>query len=248
MPKIEDLIKAAKSKDLTISDCIDVLKSSEGVKANAIWTVEGHPLQHSNQDTSGSGRRLEDEYHFRGPLPIEKQLKGGPNVGMYKAAIKIETDGSFTPKSNTFHSQFQDDFQAGMCLKLLLQSSGGIWALELLNSNPRVSVTVTLGMPGGTEFFEREAQLVAVGTPTTNLIPQAAIEGVPPDPRNFVMIHRRDMNSVVATLRSKDSPLAHLHVQTLYPTVDALPPGSTTVDVAAKTPADYSGPAGISFT
>jgi hypothetical protein len=243
MPKIGDLIKAAKDKSLKISECIESMTNSEGVKANSVWQVEGHPLQHSFQDMSGVGRRLEDEYHYRGPLPIEKELKGGPNVGMFKAAIKIEADGSFTPKSNTFHSQFQDDSQAGMCLKMALESKGGIWALELLQNNPRVSVTVTLGMPGGTEFFEREAQLVGVGVPSTNLVSKTDMAST----SNFVLIDRRDMGSVTATLRSKDSPLGHLHVQTFYPSADTLPAGASIVEVTAKSPADYSGPSGISF-
>ena len=103
-------------------------------------------------------RPLQSDYHFRGPVPVEKEvLQGGPNVGKAKLQIKIEADGSYTPKGNTFHSQFVDDDQAAMCLKLLLESAGGLFALKLLDSHPRVSVTVTFGMPGGTKFFNRSS-------------------------------------------------------------------------------------------
>ena len=243
MPKIDDMLKDAKAGTLTIAECIQALNDSEGVKANSVWKAEGHALQHSNQDTSGVGRRLDDEFHYRGPLPIEKQLKGGPNAGMYKAAITVEPTGGFTPKSNTFHSQFKDDQQAGMCLMMALRSKGGIWALELLKNSPRLSVTVALGMPGGTEMIEREAQLVGAGTPTSNIIPPADMQST----RNFVWLKRRDMSSVVAVLRSKDSPLGHLHVQSFYPCVDPLGAGNSTAEVKANSPADYAGPANVAF-
>lgn len=243
MPTIADIIKAVNGKSLTISECLKMLQDSEGVAANPTWSVEGHALQHSFADSSGTGRRLEDSYHWRGPLPIEKKLAGGPNVGSLKAAITVQPDGSFTPKSNTFHSQFESDDQAAMCLKLLLESKGGLWALKLLETNPRVSVTVSYGMPGGTKYINREAHLVAAGKPASNIIAPALELSTD----NFVLIDRKDMGSVVATLRSKHSPLGHLHVQTLYPTGDALPAGSSNVDVAAKSPTDYSGPDGIGF-
>ncbi|QEH38534.1 hypothetical protein OJF2_71370 [Aquisphaera giovannonii] len=244
MPTIQDLLTAAKAKTITVSECVDVLTASEGVRANSVWQVEGHPLQHSYQDPAGAVRRLEDTYHFRGPLPIEKELKGGPNIGNFKAAIKIAPDGSFTPGGNTFHSQFRDDLQAGMCLKLILESGGGIWALDVLKNNPRVSVTVVLGMPGGTEFFEREAQLVGVGAPSSNVVPKGDMSSA----RNFVWFQRRDMGSVTATLRSKDSPLGHLHAQTLYPSIDPMAAGSSTAEVTAKSPTDYSGPLSVTFS
>lgn len=243
MPKLETLLADAKTKTITISECVEILTNSEGVKANSVWQVEGHPLQHSYMDSGGTVRRLDDDYHYRGPLPIEKELKGGANVGMFKAAIKIEADGGFTPKSNTFHSQFKDDLQAGTCLKLVLESKGGVWALDVLLNNSRVSVTVTLGMPGGTEFLEREAQLVGVGTPSSNLVSKTEMQST----KNFVWFQRRDMGSVTAILRSKDSPLGHLHVQTLYPSVDAKAAGASTAEVTAKSPTDYAGPGTVSF-
>lgn len=243
MPTIASLIASAGAKALTIGECVQILTGSEGVAASALWAAPGHPLQHSHADSSGTGRRLEDSYHWRGPLPIEKVLQGGPNAGNLKAAITVQPDGSFTPKSNTFHSQFIDDDQAGMCLKLLLESKGGIWALTLLSNYPRVSATVSFGMPGGTKYLNREAHLVAAGAPPSNIIAPAIAEST----YNFVLIDRKDMGSVVATLRSKDSPLGHLHVQTFYPTGDPLPAGSSSVEVTAKSPADYSGPDGISF-
>jgi hypothetical protein len=219
---------------------------SEGVRANALWTAEGHPLQHSASVPGAPGfRSLQAEYHFRGPIPIEKEvLQGGPNAGKAKAAIKIEPDGSWTPKSNTFHSQFEDDDQAGTCLKLALQSGAGLWALKLLLANARVSVTVTVGTPGGTQFFVRESHLVGIGIPSSNIVTPAAMNSN----YNFVLIDRKDMGSVVATLRAKDSPVGHLHVQTLYPTGDPMPPGSSGAEVSARSATDYAGPTTAQFT
>ncbi len=243
MARISDLLQAARDGTLTISECLSVLTSSEGVAASALWGASGHPLQHSHANASGEGRRLDDGFHFRGPLPIDKQLQGGPNVGQFKAAIKVESDGSFTPKSNTFHSQFVDDHQAAMCLKLALQSRAGIEALVLLSNSPRVSTTVTFGMPGGTKYLNREAHLVAAGRPTSNIVSEQDILSND----NFVLIDRRDMGSVVAILRAKESPIGHLHVQTLYPSGDPKSPGGSRLEVTAKNPADYGGPAALEF-
>ena len=162
MATIQRVLEDARDGTLTIQECVQILHDSEGASANALWGASGHPLQHSAQvPGSPTFRRIEDSYHFRGPLPIEKELKGGPNVGHFKAAIKIESDGTVTPKSNTFHSQFQDDDQAGMCLKLALSSKAGLWALQLLRGNARVSISVTYGMPGGTKYLNRTSQLVS---------------------------------------------------------------------------------------
>ena len=246
MPTIASLLAAATAKTLSVADCVDILKASEGVRANALWTAEGHPLQHSASEPGAPGfRSLDADYHFRGPIPIEKEvLAGGPNVGKAKAAIKIEADGSFTPKSNTFHSQFQDDNQAGTCLKLALESKAGLWALALLQANARLSITVAVGTPGGTQFFSRASHLVGAGIPTSNIISPAEMNSN----YNFVLIDRKDMGAVVATLRAKDSPVGHLHVQTLYPTGDAMPAGSSSAEVSAKSATDYAGPATAQFT
>jgi hypothetical protein len=245
MASIATILKAATGKNLTIIECVDILKASEGVKANALWTADGHALQHSAAVPGATGfRPLQADYHFRGPVPVEKEvLQGGPNIGKAKLQIKIEADGSYTPKGNTFHSQFVDDDQAAMCLKLLLESGGGLFALKLLDSHPRVSVTVTFGMPGGTKFFSRSAHLMAVGKPTSNI---ATVDQMNSND-NFVMVDRKDMGSVVATLRSKDSPIGHLHVQTLYPSDTAMKMGASSADVEAKSTADYSGPASMQF-
>ena len=246
MPTISTILKSATDKSLTISECVDILKASEGVKANTVWTADGHALQHSAMMPGGTGfRALESDYHFRGPIPVEKErLQGGPNVGNAKLQIKVEADGSYTPKGNTFHSQFSDDDQAGMCLKLLLQSGAGLWALKLLESHPRVSVTVTFGMPSGTTYVSRSAHLMAVGKPSSNIATQAQMTSTD----NFVLVDRKDMVSVVSTLRAKDNPLGHLHVQTLYPTDAPMAMGASSAEVEAKSPADYSGPASVQFS
>jgi hypothetical protein len=176
---IQKVFDDAKDGTLTIQECVAILAASEGVAANSVWGAPGHPLQHSAQVTgSPTFRRIEDSYHFRGPVPIQKELKGGPNVGHFKAAIKIEDDGSVTAKSNTFHSQFQDDDQAGMCLKMAPSSKAGRWALDLLRTNARVSVSVTFGMPGGTKYLNRTSQLVGAGIPTSNIIHKDDMEHV----------------------------------------------------------------------
>lgn len=244
MPSIQKVLSDAKDGTLTIQECVAILHASEGVAANSVWGAPGHPLQHSAQvPGSPTFRRIEDTYHFRGPVPIQKELKGGPNAGHFKAAIKIEDDGSVTPKSNTFHSQFEDDDQAGMCLKLALCSKAGRWGLELLKANSRVSVTVTFGMPGGTKYLNRASHLVGAGIPTSNIIQKSDMEST----YNFVLIDRVDMGSVVATLRVRDSPAGHLHVQTLYPTADSMSVGQSKATVTAREPTDYAGPGVMEF-
>ena len=245
MATIQNVIEGAKDGTLTIQECVAILHASEGASANSVWSASGHPLQHSAQvPGSPTFRRIEDSYHFRGPLPIAKELKGGPNVGHFKAAIKIEDDGSVTPKSNTFHSQFQDDDQAGMCLKLALSSKAGLWALDLLKANSRVSISVAFGMPGGTKYLNRTSQLVAPGIPTSNIIQKDDMEST----YNFVLIDKVDMGSVVAILRAKDSPAGHLHVQTLYPSADVMGVGQSSAEVSVRDAADYAGPTTMNFS
>lgn len=246
MPSIVKVLEDIAAGTLTVSDCVDILHASEGVAASTVWSAPGHPLQHSAQVPGATGfRRIDDPYHFRGPLPVEKQLQGGPNAGKFKGAFRVE-DGTLTVMGNTFHSQFEDDNQAGTSLKLTLESGGGRWALGILKNHTRVSVTVRFGMPGGTRYLHRASQLVGVGTPSRpedRYIDQSTMEST----YNFVLIDRRDMGSVVATLRSKDDPAGHLHVQTLYPTGDSLHPGTSVAEVQARDPADYSGPATMTF-
>lgn len=102
------------------------------------------------------------------------------------------------------------------------------------------------GMPGGTKYLHRASQLVGVGTPSVpedRYIDSSAMESS----YNFVLIDRRDMGSVVAILRVKDSAAGHLHVQTFYPAPDSLQAGTSVVTVTPRDATDYSGPRTMTF-
>lgn len=247
MASISDILDDIDGGGVSVGTCVGILHASEGVGASSAWTGAGHSLQHSAQPPGSPGfRRIDDAYHFRGPLPIEKEVKGGPQVGKFKGAFRVEDDGSIKTFGTPFHSQFLDDDQAGTCLKLLLESGGGLWALRLLRNHVRLSVAVRYGMPGGTKYLHRASQLVGVGTPSTpddRYIERSKMESS----YNFVLIDRRDMGSVVGILRVKDSPAGHLHVQTLYPDPDPLQPGTSVVSVDASKATGYGGPSSMTF-
>lgn len=247
MASISDILDDVDGGALSVADCVAILHASEGVGANSDWSAPGHSLQHSAGPPGSPGfRRIDDAYHFRGPLGIEKEMKGGPQVGKFKGAFKVGDDGSLETFGTPFHSQFQDDEQAGTCLKLLLESGGGRWALRTLRNHVRVSVAVRYGMPGGTKYLHRASHLVGVGRPSRpddRYIERDKMESS----YNFVLIDRRDMGSVVGILRVKDSPAGHLHVQSLYPDPEPLHPGTSVADVQAKHATHYSGAASMTF-
>lgn len=89
MASISELLDDIDGGTLTVTECVGILHASEGVPASSVWSAPGHSLQHSAQPLgSPTFRRIDDTYHFRGALPVEKQLQGGPQAGRFKGAFR----------------------------------------------------------------------------------------------------------------------------------------------------------------
>lgn len=243
---VAGVLVSALDGTLTLAECETLLQDSEGATSNANPHVGGHALQHSAQVAPNSPgfRRIDDKYHDRGPLQstgqrnFRAEAPALDGVNQWGRATKVPGPGEVTEiMTGASHSQFSDDRQAALMLKLGLSCKAGLVALRRLAVDPTDSLCVTLGAPGGTQYNERSTHLNAVpaewkrdgdkftlktGRPT-------AAQLLSND--NFVLVNRVDMGSVVIILRADGlGPNARLHVQTCYPQGEAMSWGSSRVE------------------
>jgi hypothetical protein len=244
-------LASARGGTLTIAECLDVLRESEGKTSNANPAVGGHALQHSAMETGSSTgfRRIDDKYHDRGPLQASGQRNfkaEAPAItvkNQWGKDVKVPGPGEVTEVMvGSSHSQFTDDDQAALMLRLALTSKAGIEALAALVKDPTDSLTVTMGAPGGTSYDDRSSHLNAVQAQWKKAGDKFELKTGVPTPaqlasnNNFVLVNRKDMGSVVVVLRADGlGGDARLHVQTCYPQADAMGWGMSTLE-STRTP------------
>lgn len=196
-------------------------------------------------------RRIEDKYHDRGPLQASGQRNfraeapALDGVNQWGRATKVPGPGKVTEvMTGASHSQFSDDRQAALMLKLGLTCKAGVVALRQLANDPNDSLSITLGAPGGTQYNERSSHLNAVPTEwKKDRGDTFSLKTGKPTPAqllsndSFVLVNRLDMGSVVIILRADGlGPNARVHIQTCYPQSEAMSWGTSRVE-SQHTPA-----------